>query len=74
MSSRSEALAARIEEGANGLAAFAQGLSDAEWKTRVPGGSGLDSRPVALQFITSPAFIRSRSTSQKQSAGEIRWM
>lgn len=48
MSSRSEALAARIEEGAKGLAAFAQGLSDAEWKTRVPGGSGRDSRPVGV--------------------------
>ncbi len=47
MSRRSEALAARIEEGANGLAEFAQGLSDAEWKTPVP-GSGRDSRPVGI--------------------------
>lgn len=48
MSRRSEALAARIEEGANGLADFAQGLSDAEWKTRVPGGSGKDTRSVGV--------------------------
>lgn len=48
MSSRSEALAARIEEGAKGLATFAQGLSDSEWKTPVPGGSGRDSRPVGV--------------------------
>lgn len=47
MSRRSEALAARIEEGANGLADFANGLSDAEWKTPVP-GSGRDSRPVGV--------------------------
>ena len=48
MSTRSEALAARIEEGAKGLATFAQGLSDSEWKTPVPGGSGRDSRPVGV--------------------------
>ena len=33
MSRRAELLAARIEEGAAGLAAFAEGLSDAEWLT-----------------------------------------
>jgi hypothetical protein len=47
MSRRSEALADRIEQGANGLADFVQGLSDAEWKTPVP-GSGRDSRPVGV--------------------------
>ena len=47
MSRRSEALADRIEEGANGLAVFAGGLSDNEWQTPVP-GSGRDSRPVGI--------------------------
>ena len=36
MSTRSEALARRIEEGAATLAAYAQGLSDAEWTAVVP--------------------------------------
>jgi DinB family protein len=36
MSKRSEALAARLEAGAAALAAFAGGLSAAEWQTRVP--------------------------------------
>ena len=36
MSTRSEALARRIEEGAATLAAYAQGLSDAQWTTVVP--------------------------------------
>ena len=36
MSTRSEALAQRIEEGAATLAAYAQGLSDAQWTTAVP--------------------------------------
>ena len=37
MSRRAEALADRIERGAQALAAFAETLSDAEWHTRVPG-------------------------------------
>jgi len=37
MSSRSSALAARIEQGANALAAFASTLTDAEWRKPVPG-------------------------------------
>src|SRR4051812_27646095 len=48
MSSRAEALAARIEQGAAGLASFAEGLSDKEWNTPVPGGSGRDTRPVGV--------------------------
>jgi hypothetical protein len=36
MSQRADALAERIEQGARALAAFAQGLSDAEWRTEVP--------------------------------------
>ncbi len=47
MSRRAESLAARIEDGAAGLAAYAQGLSDAEWRTPVR-GSGRDSRPVGV--------------------------
>ena len=36
MSQRSNALAARLEQGARALAAFASTLTDAEWHTRVP--------------------------------------
>jgi hypothetical protein len=42
---RAELLADRIEEGAAGLAAFVEGLSDAEWQTPV---SGTDRRPVGV--------------------------
>jgi hypothetical protein len=35
MSRRAESLAARIEEGAASLAAFVEGLSEAEWRTPV---------------------------------------
>lgn len=36
MSKRAELLSQRIEQGAQALAAFAQGLSDAQWRTVVP--------------------------------------
>jgi len=35
MSKRTEALAARLEEGARALAEFAEGLTDAEWQTPI---------------------------------------
>jgi len=44
-SRRGESLAARIEEGAAGLAAFAERLSDAEWHTPV---SASDRRSVGV--------------------------
>jgi DinB family protein len=47
MGRRAESLADRIEEGAASLAAFAEGLSDAEWRTPVS-GSGKDRRPVGV--------------------------
>ena len=36
MSTRAEALAQRIEQGAQALAAYAQGLSEAQWRSPVP--------------------------------------
>lgn len=36
MSTRAEALASRIEEGAQTLAAYAQGLTETQWRTAVP--------------------------------------
>ena len=45
MNRRAESLAARIEEGATLLAAFAEGLSEAEWRIPV---SGTDRRPVGV--------------------------
>ncbi|HEX5004581.1 MAG TPA: DinB family protein [Gemmatimonadales bacterium] len=45
MGHRADALAARVEEGAAALEAFARGLSDAEWRTTV---SARDPRPVGV--------------------------
>ena len=44
---RAELLADRIEQGAAGLAAFAEGLSEAEWRTPVKEG-GKNGRPVGV--------------------------
>lgn len=44
-SHRAELLGARIEEGAAALAGFAEGLSDAEWRTPI---SATDRRPVGI--------------------------
>ena len=49
MSRRAELLADRIEEGAEGLARFVEKLSEAEWRTPVPGPrSGRDGRLVGV--------------------------
>jgi hypothetical protein len=45
MSRRAELLADRIEAGAAGLAAFAEGLSEAEWQTPV---TSTDRRPIGV--------------------------
>lgn len=47
MGRRAASLADRIEQGAAGLAAFAEGLSEAEWRTPMS-GSGKDRRSVGV--------------------------
>jgi len=47
MGRRAEALADRIEQGAADLAAFAEGLSDAEWRKPMS-GTGKDRRSVGV--------------------------
>ena len=47
MSNRSERLAARIEEGAAELAAFAEALTEADWGTPCRNG-GKDQRPIGV--------------------------
>src|SRR6202162_402881 len=47
MGRRAESLADRIEEGAAGLAAFAEGLSETDWRTPMS-SSGRDRRSVGV--------------------------
>ncbi len=53
MGARAAVLADRILEGAAGLAAFAEGLTDSEWTTRV---SATDSRTVG-QIVNHVALV-----------------
>lgn len=54
MGQRAELLADRIEEGAAGLAAFVEGLSETEWRTRM--STGNDRRPVGV-IVHHVAFV-----------------
>ena len=74
-SHRAESLAARIEEGAAGLAAFAEGLSDAEWQTPV---SASDRRPVGVivHHVASiyPVEIDvARAVASGQAVTDVTW-
>jgi hypothetical protein len=54
MGHRADLLADRIEEGAAGLAAFVEGLSETEW--RAPMTTGNDRRPVGV-IVHHVAFV-----------------
>ncbi len=74
-SRRAEALAARIEEGAAGLAAFAEGLSDAEWHTSV---SATDRRSVGVvvHHVASMYPIEidvARAIASGRSVSDVTW-
>ncbi|MEP7326894.1 MAG: DinB family protein [Gemmatimonadota bacterium] len=77
MSKRAEQLAARIEEGAAGLAAFADGLSDQEWNTTVT-GSGKDCRSVGVcvHHVASVYPIEvdlAKSIADGKAVTEVTW-
>ena len=66
MGRRSESLANRIEEGAAGLAAFAEGLSEAQWRTPMSGGK--DRRPVGV-IVHHVAFVYPIEVSLAKTIG-----
>jgi len=72
---RAELLANRIEEGAAGLAAFAEGLSDAEWRTPM---SAKDRRTVGVivHHVASMYPIEvglARAVAGGNAAPEVTW-
>ena len=73
--SRSQLLAARIEEGASGLMAFAEGLSDAEWRTPI---SATDRRSVGVivHHVASMYPIEvdlARAVAAGKAASDVTW-
>jgi hypothetical protein len=75
MSRRAELLAARIEEGAAGLIAFAEGLSDAEWGTAT---SPTDRRTIG-QIVNHVALVYpievdlARAIASGKPVTEVTW-
>jgi hypothetical protein len=74
-SRRAEALASRIEEGAAFLAAFAEGLTDAEWRTPI---SLRDRRTVGVvvHHVASMYPIEidvARAVASGQSVSDVTW-
>ena len=76
MSPRAEALAARIEQGAAGLAAYVEKLSDSEWKT--PINAERDGRPlnVVVHHVASvyPVEIQlAQAVGSGKDMSEVTW-
>ncbi len=75
MGRRAESLADRIEEGAAGLAAFAEGLSEAEW--RRPGtGSDVRSVGVIVHHVASVYPIEidlARAIASGKAVTDVTW-
>ena len=74
-SRRAESLAARIEEGAAGLAAFAEELSESEWRTPV---SATDKRSVGVivHHVATMYPIEidvARAIASGKSVSDITW-
>lgn len=75
MSRRADSLAARIEEGAAGLAAFAEGLSEAEWRTPVSSSDGR-SVGVIVHHVASVYPIEidlARTIASGKAATDVTW-
>jgi hypothetical protein len=75
MGRRAESLANRIEEGAAGLAAFAEGVSDAEWRMPM---SAKDQRTVGVivHHVASMYPIEvglARAVAGGKAAPEVTW-
>jgi hypothetical protein len=74
---RAKSLADRIEEGAAGLAAFAEGLSEAEWRAPVP-ESGKDGRSVGVivHHVASVYPIEidlARTVASGKAVADVTW-
>jgi len=76
MGRRAESLADRIEEGAAGLAAFAEGLSDAEWRTPMSGGKDRRSVGVIVHHVASVYPIEvdlARAIAGGKAVTDVTW-
>jgi DinB family protein len=76
MSRRAESLADRIEEGAAGLAAFAEGLSETEWGTATSTGNDRRTVGVLVHHVASMYPIEIdvvRAVASGKSVMDVTW-
>lgn len=76
MGRRAESLADRIEEGAAGLASFAEGLSEAEWRTPMSAGTDRRSVGVIVHHVASVYPIEvdlARAIASGKAVTEVTW-
>jgi hypothetical protein len=76
MGHRAESLADRIEEGAAGLAAFVEGLSEAEWRTPMASGSDRRSVGVIVHHVASVYPIEidlARAIAGGKAVTDVTW-
>jgi SAM-dependent methyltransferase len=75
-SRRAAALADRLEEGASGLAVFVEGLSDAEWRTPMSGGSDARTVGVIVNHVASMYPIElgaARAIASGTAVTDVTW-
>jgi hypothetical protein len=76
MGRRAEFLADRIEEGAAGLAAFAEGLSEADWRKPVSSGTDRRSVGVIVHHVASVYPIEvdlARTIASGKAVADVTW-
>jgi len=76
MGRRAESLAARVEEGAAGLAAFAEGLSDADWRKPMSGGKDRRTVGVIVHHVASVYPIEidlARAIASGKAVTDVTW-
>ena len=76
MSRRAESLADRIEEGAAALAAFVEGLSEADWHAPMSGGKDRRSVGVIVHHVASVYPIEidlARTIASGKAVTEVTW-
>ena len=76
MARRADLLADRIDEGAAGLAAFAEGLTEEEWRTPMATGSDRRSVGVVVHHVASMYPIEigvARAVAEGKTVMDVSW-
>lgn len=73
MNKRAEALASRIEQGAQGLASFVSGLSDDEWRKSVADGRPIGTIVHHVASVYPVEVDLAQATASGKPVSDITW-